>query len=384
MLAVQQACRSRFAAEDATAAEARLARRQARLLRRQHDLERERAASHRFFRAVAENGTAVADAPGSGGDGDGDAAGVGSVSDGSPPALRHAWQAWIDQREALARLSAQLDAISDAYRARTQPGTEPTGRSKLAALAEFAAGAAHELNNPLAVILGRAQLLLARSGDDPEAARSLRAIVGQAQRATRMLRDLIYVARPPGLRLRRCQPDEILRAALRDLQAEAEARRVALRAGFSEPSAWGWSDPDGLRHLAEVLIRNALEASPDGSTVTLSARSREEELSWTVHNQGRPITARERRHLFDPFFCGRQAGRGLGLGLARVARFVADSGGQIHWWSDRGRGTSFHVHLPLPGPGPETAGAIQSLGADEVPPHRAIDGSADANRAFLP
>ena len=70
-------------------------------------------------------------------------------------------------------------------------------RGKLDALGEFAAGAGHELNNPLAVIVGRAQLLLSRT-DDPESARSLRIMLNQAGRAHRILRDLMFVGRPPG------------------------------------------------------------------------------------------------------------------------------------------------------------------------------------------
>ena len=78
-----------------------------------------------------------------------------------------------------------------------RPRTSGSVATKLDALGEFAAGAGHELNNPLAVIVGRAQLLLARA-EDPEVVRSLRIITGQAQRAHRILRDLMFVARPPG------------------------------------------------------------------------------------------------------------------------------------------------------------------------------------------
>ena len=101
---------------------------------------------------------------------------------------------------------------SCAFTAERTAEEEPRLRqAKLAALAEFAAGAGHELNNPLAVIVGRAQLLLAQE-DDPAAARSFRAILAQAQRAHRILRDLMYVARPPEPRPRFCQPEEIVRS----------------------------------------------------------------------------------------------------------------------------------------------------------------------------
>ena len=154
-----------------------------------------------------------------------------------------------------------LDGVVSAHPGRVGREEPTPRRLMLDALAEFAAGAGHELNNPLAVIVGRAQLLLAREEDDPDAIRSLRAIIAQAQRAARILRDLMYVARPPEPRPRPCQPEEIVRACLRDLQGEAEARGVRIVAESREPGLRVWADPEPLRQIADILARNALEAS---------------------------------------------------------------------------------------------------------------------------
>ena len=253
----------------------------------------------------------------------------------------------------------------------------------LDALAEFAAGAGHELNNPLAVIVGRAQLLMARE-DDPEAVRSFRAIIAQAQRAHRILRDLMYVARPPEPRPRPCQPEEIVRACLRDLQAEAEARGVRIVAEAREPASRVWADPDPLRQLADILARNALEATPSGGSVLFTAGDDGRTLRWSVHDTGRGIGATEGLHLFDPFYCGRQAGRGLGLGLPRAARIVEQAGGDLRWQSVPGHGTTFQVVAPgrgnSPGPGRRTARRVEdppglagSLGSDCPRIHRVGD-----------
>src|SRR5262249_16270354 len=148
----------------------------------------------------------------------------------------------------------------------------------------------HELNNPLAVIVGRAQLLLARE-TDAHASRSLRTILSQAQRAHRILRDLMYVARPPEPRLRFCQPDEILRAGVRGGRDGADAGGARL---VAEPLAHGrrvWADPDGLRHLADALIRNALEATPKGGVVRLGSKGDGAILRWFVEDSGRGLTA---------------------------------------------------------------------------------------------
>ena len=111
--------------------------------------------------------------------------------------------------------------------------------------------------------------------------------------------------------------------------------------------------------MADILTRNALEASPTGATVRFATSGDARNLRWVVHDSGRGISATEGSHLFDPFFCGRAAGRGLGLGLARVARIIDQAGGEIRWQSSPGQGASFQVVYPGPGdPRPYHPGLI--------------------------
>jgi signal transduction histidine kinase len=187
--------------------------------------------------------------------------------------------------------------------------------------------------------------------------------MAQAQRAHRMLRDLIYIARPPQPRPRRCQPDAVLREVAADLRREAADRRVQLRIRIAPEPVAAWAEPDHLRHLADALLRNALEATPPGQSVRVVGRSRPGALDWTITDRGRGLTDHEARCLFDPFFSGREAGRGLGLGLSRAARFVELQGGQIRWQSTSGRGTTFSVRIPLPTRDPTPPPAVPP------PPH---------------
>ena len=260
--------------------------------------------------------------------------------------MQKAWDSWAALVGSHKEQKARISQLRQAHRSRAESEEIRLRDAKLAALAEFAAGAGHELNNPLAVIVGRAQLLLVHE-TDPKIAKSLRAILTQAQRAHRILRDLMYVARPPEPRPRFCRPDEIVRASLRDSKSETDDREIQVSADGLEHEAKVWADPDGLRHLADTLVRNALEASPKGGHIRFSTEGDGKHLKWTVQDFGRGISAVDGPHLFDPFYCGRQAGRGLGMGLPRAARFVAASGGDIRWLSNAGQGTSFQVRLTL-------------------------------------
>ena len=109
---------------------------------------------------------------------------------------RRAWGAWAAFVLDRASLEHRLRLVVSAFHRTGETEETRLEELKLDALSEFAAGAGHELNNPLAVVVGRAQLLLART-DDVETARSLRIMINQAGRAHRILRDLMFVGRPP-------------------------------------------------------------------------------------------------------------------------------------------------------------------------------------------
>jgi signal transduction histidine kinase len=371
LVASVQSCLGRLKAEEvATPHEERLTRQAATLSLRNARLEEERERGAASLRSLQASVTAKARAepltPARSCQDD-DLAGAAALRSKCDAGLLGI----VDQAAAVAgelaaerdRLAAQLDDLLEAHREAIRGMEAGRRRELLEALAEFAAGAGHELNNPLAVIVGRAQLLLARA-EDPEMVRSLRAILTQAQRAHRILRDLIYVARPPAPRPRGCQPVEVVRACLRDLAPDAESRGVRLVFEAPIPSPKAWTDPDALRHLVEALARNALEASRPGGTVRVSGGAGQGQLTWTFRDEGAGISAEAARHLVNPFYCGRQAGRGLGLGLPRVVRYLRQVGGRLAWRADPGGGTTFVVRLPISdAPGGEPDGREATTGA---------------------
>ncbi len=267
----------------------------------------------------------------------------------STETMSKAWAAWGGLVLDRARLEQKLRLVVAALHQAAETENTRLEENKLDALSEFAAGAGHELNNPLAVIVGRAQLLLART-DDPETARSLRIMINQAGRAHRILRDLMFVGRPPAGRPRSCRPSEVLRESVRDFQEECSAKGIRLSGEIDESAGPAWADPDALRHLADIFIRNAVQATSSGGKIQVGSRLQQDELLWWFLDSGRGLDSAEAAHLFDPFYCGRQAGRGLGMGLPRAARIVANAGGRIRWTSHPGQGTVFHVNLPLPPP----------------------------------
>jgi signal transduction histidine kinase len=219
----------------------------------------------------------------------------------------------------------------------------------------LAYGASHEINNPLANIATRAQALL-RDEADPERRRRLATIVGQAFRAHEMITDLMLFARPPALNPSTWDLGDLLREVHRELLPEAREQSTDLQ--LSVPAGLSiTADRVQAAVAVKALVRNALEAVTEGRAVFLSARhassgNDDSTLEITVRDTGPGIGPEARHHLFDPFYSGREAGRGLGFGLSKCWRIARAHGGSVRVDSQPGNGATLTIHLPRECPPP--------------------------------
>jgi signal transduction histidine kinase len=243
--------------------------------------------------------------------------------------------------------------------------------AKLEALYHFAYGLSHEINNPLANIATRAQSLLANE-TDPERRRKLATIVQQALRAHEMIADLMLFARPPTPRPEAVDLVRLTETVVAELQPQAvEQGTKLLRTGDNGPHV-ARVDPTQIAVAVKALVQNALEAVKAGGIVEVGvapgSRVRDHEpgdtgqgagagenprspipnlkFLLTVADTGPGIPPEIRPHIFDPFFSGREAGRGLGLGLSKAWRLVTLHGGTITVESEPGAGARFSILLP--------------------------------------
>jgi signal transduction histidine kinase len=222
-------------------------------------------------------------------------------------------------------------------------------REKLASLVELAYGAGHEINNPLANIAARAQTLLPGE-TDPERRRMLIAIHRQAMRAHEMIADLMLFARPPKLEMAAIDLRLLVRELVDERHELARERSIELRCEVGEASIEVEADATQLGVAIGAVITNAIEAVGRDGNVHVSAHEwggggmRSAEV--VVRDNGPGISEHVRRHLFDPFFSGREAGRGLGFGLSKCWRIVTDHGGQVVVNNVESGGAEFTILLP--------------------------------------
>ena len=263
------------------------------------------------------------------------------------PLLRTLLEVAIDNRRLIAASQVanyehEIARLHAALRRRAEGESESLRLAKLSALAEFAAGAGHEINNPLAVISGQAQYILSHEEDwlasDEEGSshEALAKIIGQTKRIHGILRELMQFARPPVARYATID----LVALLRDI---ATTHNVAFAPPGEAVSVR--IDAEQVKTALGCLVRNALEAIPAGGWVRLSVQCG---LRVEVHveDSGPGPRPEQVPHLFDPFYCGRSAGRGKGFGLPVAWRLARQQGGDVVYAGRVEKATRFTMSLP--------------------------------------
>ena len=259
-------------------------------------------------------------------------------------AARHAWlqTSSPDLLPGLLRKLARLHHLETRFE-------QTLETEKLDSLKELAYGAGHEINNPLANISARAQTLL-RDEHDPDRRRMLAAINTQAFRAHEMIADMMLFARPPQPKLEPVDLRALLGQLLEELAPQAAQQHTELLLQAPDHSITVLADPIQIAVAVRALGINALEALVTGGRVEIHLAEPapiHESAQITVFDNGPGISREARRHLFDPFYSGREAGRGLGFGLSKCWRIVTMHGGQVDVDSSPGRGARFTISLPV-------------------------------------
>ena len=235
---------------------------------------------------------------------------------------------------------------------------------KLSALGELASGVAHDFNNTLAGILGRAQLL--QRTDDLESIKSgLKIITRTAEDGAKTIKRIQDFARqrkdhdfaPVSVDQLLFDVSEITRPRWKD-RAQAASVQISLDLQIRS-NALVMGDASEMREVLVNMVFNAVDAMPQGGRLTLSAEEVEGQVEISVKDTGQGMTSEVRSRIFDPFFTTKGKA-GMGLGLAVGYGIVRRHEGIILVESEVGRGTTFRIRMPL------ARGAVKALPTAEL------------------
>lgn len=216
---------------------------------------------------------------------------------------------------------------------------------KMAAIGELSTYMAHEIRNPVFSIGGFANSLLRNPSLDNAAREKARIIYEESRRLDGILASILNFARPTEQTLGVFDPEPVARQTLELMTMGGEARGVVAVVDITPPLPHVQGNPENLKQCLINLVKNSIEAMPDGGTVTLRARRNDGFVQMDVEDTGKGIPPELHDQVFSPFFTTKQ--RGAGLGLAMTRKVIEEMGGKVTLASHVGQGTRITLLLPV-------------------------------------
>lgn len=229
--------------------------------------------------------------------------------------------------------------------------TELLQAEKMAALGHTISGVAHELNNPLATILSWAERLSAQPGDE-KTRRGLAVILGEAERAARIVRNLLTFARKRQSTRGLVDVNQVVRETLALRAYEQRVLNITLIEALASGLPPVFADGHQIKQVLLNLVINAEQAmlSSHGRGTLVIRTWHDDEKGCVlieINDDGPGVPSEVQTRIFDPFFTTKEVGQGTGLGLSVAFALVKEHAGRIWLRSGEGQGTSFYVELPV-------------------------------------
>lgn len=219
---------------------------------------------------------------------------------------------------------------------------------KLASLGQISAGIAHEINNPLGIILGYAQLIMKGRPAESQDLRDLRTIEKQARNCKKIVEDLLKFARAAETTMGLMDVNKSLREVITLLNRQFQRENIAVDTRLDPDLPLAAGDSEKMKQVFMNLLVNAKQAISGQGSISVGTETVPESSSIriTVSDSGCGVPDEILEKIFDPFFTTKPVGEGTGLGLAVSYGIVQEHGGSIEVQSAKGKGTTFTIVLP--------------------------------------
>ncbi|MFA5629381.1 MAG: PAS domain S-box protein [Dehalococcoidales bacterium] len=221
---------------------------------------------------------------------------------------------------------------------------------RLASIGELSSGITHELNNPLTSVVGLTQLMLEKENIAPDLLKDLQMINSEAQRAARIVKNLLVFARKHENEMHPASVENILEKVLELREYEQKVHNINVIRDYAPDLPYVSMDWFQIQQVFLNIVVNAefaMSEANGGGTLTIKTEMVEGMVKISFIDNGRGIDPENIKHLFDPFFTTKVVGRGTGLGLSISHGIISQHHGNIYVKSKLGEGSVFTVELPL-------------------------------------
>ncbi len=218
---------------------------------------------------------------------------------------------------------------------------------RLATIGQLAAGIAHELNNPLGDILGFAQLASNSPNLNDDVYRDLVKIVKSTLYAREIIKKVLFFGRQTHPKEAQADLNKLIGDWIDFFESQCAKNGIQIVVERDEGLPIVKGDPAQLNQVIVNVVINAIQAMPDGGTLTISTISQEDWASIRVEDTGQGIEEENKDKIFLPFFTTKDVDEGTGLGLSVVYGIVNEHGGCIEVDSRKGKGSTFQIKFPI-------------------------------------
>jgi two-component system NtrC family sensor kinase len=252
----------------------------------------------------------------------------------------------VDGQDELAEMAGAFNRMTDIISHNKEMEASLAQQGKMASLGVLSSGVAHEINNPLGVILGYAGYLEGKMGENDPNYRYIHEIKRESKRCKKIVQDLLSYARTPRPSLERVDLNGLLTQIVDFAANHTDMRNVIIDTDFTPSLPRVMLDGDQIRQVAINLILNAGGAMPDGGRLIVRTEPVEGgRVEMTFIDTGCGIPQESIEKIFEPFYTTRE--RGTGLGLAITRQIIEQHHGEISVESAPGEGTTVRVTLPI-------------------------------------
>ena len=263
------------------------------------------------------------------------------------PVLKSAIPVILNNQKVLLETFYDITDLKKAEKQLQEAQTHLLQSEKLASLGQLAGGVAHEINNPMAVILGFSQSIAKKIKEDDSLYMPLKSIEREAIRCKKLVGDLLTFSRTGKPEKEKAGVNEIIEQTISLIEAQTKIKNIEIIKKYNENLPRIMLNISRIQQVIINLCSNAIDAMPSGGKLFIETNLGDKNVEIKITDTGTGMTDEVKKRLFEPFFSTKEVGKGTGLGLSLCYEIIQSYNGTIEVESESGKGSVFIIKIPV-------------------------------------